>query len=155
MSNSIRYTGKEALEITKSFYPNTWKEIIDSKIAVLERIMKVHNIGAIKAYKKFVIAGCSTSSNIEMFAALHTLLLNTPSVAKRINDLEDKRQKTAEQLFALENNTIISYEERTKLRGYYVQLQQATTQEIKNLLHNIEVIEPELIVSGLFGNTIL
>lgn len=155
MSNSIRYTGKEALEITKNFYPNTWKEIIDSKIAVLERIMKVHDIGAIKAYKKFVLAGCSTSSNIEMFAALHVYILQTPSIAKKINELENKRQKTADQLFALENNTIISYEERAKLRGYYVQLQQTTTSEIENLLHNIEVIEPELIVSGLFGNTIL
>ena len=74
----------------------------------------------------------------------------------KVLELEAKRESAAEQIVALENCKITSYEDKKILRGYYTKLQQETTTEINELLKSFEVIEPQLIIHqpGLFDASV-
>lgn len=155
------YTGSEAVEIIKNYYPNDWFKKLEDHKQKLVKLSSVHKISVEKAYSKFIIPVAGSQESIVFFAALSELLklrkMQPKEKSERVLELENKRVIVANQIVALENNTIsINYEDKKMLRGYYLRLQQETTSEINELLRSFEVVEPQLIIHqpGLFDTGI-
>jgi hypothetical protein len=153
----IQYTGTEAVEMIKSYYPNNWRQLLDNKKSALIKLSNIHKISVEKAYRKFIIPVARNEESIVFFAALSELLkfekMKPREKSDKIIELENKRENVARQIVALESDTnTFSYEDKKILRGHYTQLQQTTTSEINELLKSFEVIEPQLIIHqpGLF-----
>jgi hypothetical protein len=153
----LQYTGTEAIEIIKSYYPNDWKNRIEVKKQALLRLSFLHKVSIEKAYRKFVMPLAGNQESIVFFAALSELIkfdkMQPKEKAAKILELEEKRENVRLQIIALENNTnSISYEDKKMLRGHYTKLQQDTTAEINQLINSFDVVEPQLIIyqPGLF-----
>lgn len=157
MSISLKYTGTEALEMIKSYYPNDWLVKINKCKNTLLTMANRHGISPQKVYQKFIGPVSHEGETILYFAALSDLLkteaLSKIDRSRTILELEEKRNLTASQMFALETNDFTSYEDKKIMRGYYLQLQQETTQKINELLYSFPVVEPTLVIHqpGLFG----
>lgn len=157
---TFKYTGKEAVEMAKDFFPSDWKKRLEEKKSMLIRLSKTHNIDLLKSYKKFILPLASIQENILFFAALSQMIqiqkMNSKEKSERILELENKREKAGEQVIALEKSQTTSYEDKKILRGYYATLQQEATAEINELLNSFEVVEPQLIIHqpGLFDTSV-
>jgi hypothetical protein len=156
---SLHYTGSEALEIIKSYYPQDWKQRLDTKKSALIKLSNTHKVCIEKAYRKFIMPRAGQEESIVFFAALCELLklvkMKPNEKSNRVLELEEKKAKVAEQIFALEKlSNTISYEDKKMLRSHYSKLQQETTSEINELINSFEVIEPQLIIHqpGLFDS---
>lgn len=156
----LQYTGTEAVEIIKNYYPQDWQKRIEEKKKALLKLSNNHKITLEKAYRKFIIPVAGNQESILFFAALSELIklekMTSKTKSIKVLELEDKRSTVADQIFALENCKIISYEDKKILRGYYTKLQQETTTEINELVNSFEVVEPQLIIHqpGLFDTSI-
>lgn len=153
----LQYTGTEAVEILKSYYPNDYKQRIESKKQKLIKLSSLHKVSVEKAYKKFILPRAEQEESIVFFAALSELIkmnkMQPKEKSDRVLELEAKREQVIEQIIGLESiSNTISYEDKKMLRGYYTRLQQETSQEIDELIKSFEVIEPQLIIHqpGLF-----
>ena len=152
----LQYTGTEAVDMIKNYYPQDWQQIIDVKKRALILLSKRENISLEKAYRKYIIPVAGNQESIVFFAALSEMIklqkMTSKDKSTKVIELEVKRENVAEQIIALENCKIIDYEDKKILRGYYTRLQQETTAEINELLNSFEVIEPQLIIHqpGLF-----
>lgn len=153
----LTYTGSEAVEIIKNYYPNDWVNKLEVHKRKLIKLAAVHNISLEKAYSKFIVPVAGTQESIIFFAALSELLklqkMQPKEKSERIIELENKKETIKNQIIALEyNTTAINYEDKKMLSGYYTRLQQETTTEINELLRSFEVVEPQLIIHqpGLF-----
>ena len=153
----LQYTGTEAVEILKSYYPNDYKQRIESKKQKLIKLSSVHKVSVEKAYKKFILPRAEQEESIVFFAALSELIkmnkMQPKEKSERVLELEAKREQVVQQIIGLESiSNTISYEDKKMLRGYYTRLQQETSQEIDELIKSFEVIEPQLIIHqpGLF-----
>lgn len=152
----LKYTGTEAVDMIKNYYPNDWQQKIEAKKRALFLLSKRENISLEKAYRKFIIPVAGNQESIVFFAALSEMIklqkMTSKDKSTKVIELEAKRENVAEQIIALENCKIISYEDKKILRGHYTKLQQETTTEINELLKSFEVIEPQLIIHqpGLF-----
>lgn len=157
MQTALKYTGTEAVEMIKSYYPNDWLEKINKSKASIQIMAKLHKMTPKKVYEKFISPVSQKADAILYFAALSEIIKNeTISKNERsttILELEEKRLLASNQIVALENNELISYEDKKIIRGYYVRLQQETTSKINELLFSFPVVEPKLIIyqEGLFG----
>jgi hypothetical protein len=156
MAIILQYTGQEALEMIKLYYPKDWDVKISNAKKAIIGLSKRHNITLQKAYRKFIIPVLGQGENILYFAALSDLVkiksYSNEEKKVEILRLEAERIKVKNQSIALEKNEIMSYEDKKIIRGYYIQLQQTNTQKINELLNAFEVIEPKLIIHqpGLF-----
>jgi len=153
----LQYTGTEAVEILKTYYPNDYKQRIESKKQKLIKLSSVHKVSIEKAYKKFILPRAEQEESIVFFAALSELIkmnkMQPKEKSERVLELEAKREQVIQQIIGLESiSNTISYEDKKMLRGYYSRLQQETSQEIDELIKSFEVIEPQLIIHqpGLF-----
>ena len=153
----FKYTGSEAIEMIKNYYPNDWDNKLNRCQKTLQSMAQRHHITITEVYTKYIAPVALQSEGILFFAAL-SQLINPSEIAnierkKRILELEEQRNKVSEQLFSIENNTGISHEDKKTIRGYYVQLQQDTTRQITELLNAFTVVEPLLVIhqNGLFG----
>jgi hypothetical protein len=153
----LNYTGSEAIDIIKTYYPQDWKKKLESKKTHLIKLSNIHKVSIEKAYRKFIMPRAGQEETIVFFAALSELIklekMPTKQKKDRVLELEVKRERVAEQIFALENpSNIISYEDKKILRAHYTQLQQDATAEINELVNSFEVVEPQLIIHqpGLF-----
>lgn len=160
MAITFQYTGTEALEMIKQYYPNDWLLKINRSKNSLINLSKSHNISLQKAYTKFILPRAIEGEGILFFAALCQLvslekMTNSDKATKAI-ELQNKREQTANQIVALEENKSISYEDKKILRGYYTKLQQTHTAEINELINSFEVVELKLIIHqpGLFDQQI-
>jgi hypothetical protein len=157
MSIALKYSGSEALEMIKTYYPNDWLAKINKCKHTLNTMANRHGITPQKVYQKFIGPVSHEGETILYFAALSDMLriqgLSKSERSAEILELESKRTLAAEQIVALENNQLISYEDKKIMRGYYVQLQQETTKKIDELIYSFPVVEPMLIIhqQGLFG----
>ncbi|WP_324069067.1 MAG: hypothetical protein RSE15_00660 [Flavobacterium sp.] len=153
----LQYTGTEAVEILKTYYPNDYKQRIESKKQKLIKLSSVHKVSIEKAYKKFILPRAEQEESIVFFAALSELIkmnkMQPKEKSERVLALEAKREQVIQQIIGLESiSNTISYEDKKMLSGYYSRLQQETSQEIDELIKSFEVIEPQLIIHqpGLF-----
>ena len=152
----LQYTGTEAVDMIKNYYPQDWQQRIEAKKRALILLSKRENISLEKAYRKFIIPVAGNQESIVFFAALSEMLklqkMTSKDKSTKVIELEVKRENVAEQIIALENCKIISYEDKKILRGHYTKLQQETTTEINELINSFDVIEPKLIIHqpGLF-----
>lgn len=153
----LNYTGSEAIEIIKTYYPQYWKQRLEAKKSALIKLSNQHKVSIEKAYRKFIMPRAGQEESIVFFAALSQLLnlqkMQPKEKTARILELEEKRERVKEQIIALENTSnIISYEDKKILRAHYTQLQQDATSEINELVNSFEVVEPQLIIHqpGLF-----
>ena len=152
----LQYTGTEAVDMIKNYYPQDWQQRIEAKKQALIKLSKRENISLEKAYRKFIIPVAGNQESIVFFAALSEMIklqkMTSKDKSTKVIELEVKRKNVAEQIIALENCKIISYEDKKILRGHYTKLQQETTTEINELLNSFDVIEPKLIIHqpGLF-----
>lgn len=156
----LQYTGTEAVDMIKNYYPQDWQQRIEAKKQALIKLAKRENISLEKAYRKFIIPVAGNQESIVFFAALSEMLklqkMTSKDKSTKVLELEAKRESVAEQIVALENCKITSYEDKKILRGYYTKLQQETTTEINELLKSFEVVEPQLIIHqpGLFDASV-
>ena len=152
----LQYTGTEAVDMIKNYYPQDWQQRIEAKKQALIKLSKRENISLEKAYRKFIIPVAGNQESIVFFAALSEMIklqkMTSKDKSTKVIELEVKRENVAEQIIALENCKIISYEDKKILRGHYTKLQQETTTEINELINSFDVIEPQLIIHqpGLF-----
>lgn len=159
-SFKIKYTGSEAVEIIKNYYPNNWFEILETKKTHLVKLANRQKLSLEDAYRKFIIPYSQNQESIVFFAALSELIklrkMPAKEKAQRILELENQRENVAGQIVSLEKLTNISHEDKKILRGYYNRLQQETTAEINQLINSFEVVEPQLIIHqpGLFDSAI-
>ena len=153
---SFQYTGTEAVDIIKNYYPQDWQNRLEVKKQALMKLANREKITLEKAYRKFIIPVAGNQESIVFFAALSEMLKLQKMIPKdkstKVIELEVKRENVAEQIIALENCKIIDYEDKKILRGYYTKLQQETTTEINELINSFDVVEPKLIIHqpGLF-----
>lgn len=159
MSNSLKYTGPEALEMVKEYYPKDWQIMIENATNFLQERAIRYNMDVKKVYRKFVLNGdVGATSKIAFFAALSIIhekqKMTNSEKSKRIIELDDKRILIAKQIVALEADKITSYEDKKILRSYYNKLREQTNKEYNELLNSFEVIEPKRIIFQieLFGN---
>lgn len=156
MAIILQYTGQEALEMIKLYYPKDWNVKISSAKKAIIGLSTRHKISLEKAYKKFIMPVLGQGENILYFAALSDLLkiesYSNDQKKLEILRLESEKLKVKNQSIALEKNNIMSYEDKKIIRGYYIQLQQTNTDKINELLNSFEVVEPQLIIHqpGLF-----
>ena len=152
----LQYTGTEAVDMIKNYYPQDWQQRIEVKKRALILLSKRENISLEKAYRKYIIPVAGNQESIVFFAALSEMLrlqkMTSKDKSTKVIELEVKRENVAEQIIALENCKIIDYEDKKILRGYYTKLQQETTTEINELINSFDVVEPKLIIHqpGLF-----
>lgn len=152
----LQYTGTEAVDMIKNYYPQDWQQRIEAKKQALIKLANREKISLEKAYRKFIIPVAGNQESIVFFAALSEMLklqkMTSKDKSTKVIELEVKRENVAEQIIALENCKIISYEDKKILRGYYTKLQQETTTEINELINSFDVVEPKLIIHqpGLF-----
>ncbi len=152
----LQYTGTEAVDMIKNYYPQDWQQRIEVKKRALILLSKRENISLEKAYRKYIIPVAGNQESIVFFAALSEMIklqkMTSKDKSTKVIELEVKRENVAEQIIALENCKIISYEDKKILRGYYTKLQQETTTEINELINSFDVVEPKLIIHqpGLF-----
>ena len=152
----LQYTGTEAVDMIKNYYPQDWQNRIEAKKQALIKLANREKITLEKAYRKFIIPVAGNQESIVFFAALSEMLklqkMTSKDKSTKVIELEVKRENVAEQIIALENCKIISYEDKKILRGHYTKLQQETTTEINELINSFDVIEPKLIIHqpGLF-----
>lgn len=152
----LQYTGTEAVDMIKNYYPQDWQQRIEVKKRALILLSKRENISLEKAYRKYIIPVAGNQESIVFFAALSEMIklqkMTSKDKSTKVIELEVKRENVAEQIIALENCKIISYEDKKILRGHYTKLQQETTTEINELINSFEVVEPQLIIHqpGLF-----
>lgn len=153
---SFQYTGTEAVDIIKNYYPQDWQNRLEVKKQALMKLASRQNISVENAYRKFIIPVAGNQESIVFFAALSEMLklqkMTSKDKSTKVIELEVKRENVAEQIIALENCKIIDYEDKKILRGYYTKLQQETTTEINELINSFDVVEPKLIIHqpGLF-----
>lgn len=153
---SFSYTGTEAVEIIKFYYPQDWQKRLEAKKQALNNLASRHKISIEKAYRKFIIPVAENQESIMFFAAL-SLLINTRKMFPKektdeVLRLEDVRENIKIQMVALEQSTITSEQDKKILRAYYVKIQEENTVKITDLINSFEVIEPQLIIHqpGLF-----
>lgn len=154
---TLQYTGDEAVEILKNYYPIDFKQRIESKKQKLIKISTLHKVTIENAYKKFILPRAEQEESIVFFAALSELIkfnqMQPKAKTERVLELEAQREKVKEQIIALESiSNTISYEDKKILRAHYTKLQQESAAEINELIKSFEVIEPKLIIHqpGLF-----
>ncbi len=159
MAIILKYTGAEALEMIKEYYPKDWEFILENATNFIKDKMVKYKLSPLKAYQKFVIVGdCSHVSKIAYFAATSMLheqnKMTNSEKAKKIIELDDKRHLIKEQIVALESDKTTNYEDKKILRSYYNKLQQKTNKEYNELLNSFEVVEPRRIIfqTELFRN---
>ena len=156
----LQYTGTEAVDMIKNYYPQDWQNRIEAKKQALIKLANREKITLEKAYRKFIIPVAGNQESIVFFAALSEMLklqkMTPKDKSTKVLELESKRKSVAVQIVAIENCKITSYEDKKILRGYYTKLQQETTTEINELLKSFEVVEPQLIIHqpGLFDTSI-
>ena len=152
----LQYTGPAAVDMITNYYPQDWQQRIEVKKRALILLSKRENISLEKAFRKYIIPVAGNQESIVFFAALSEMIklqkMTSKDKSTKVIELEGKRENVAEQIIALENCKIISYEDKKILRGYYTKLQQETTTEINELINSFEVVEPQLIIHqpGLF-----
>ena len=150
------YTGTEAVEIIRNYYPYDWQHRIEVKKQALNALASRHKISIEKAYRKFIIPVAENQESIMFFAALSQLINTRKMFPKEKTDevlrLEDIRENIKNQMVALEQSTITSDQDKKILRAYYVKIQEENTVKITDLINSFEVIEPQLIIHqpGLF-----
>lgn len=153
---TLQYSGSEAVDIIKNYYPEDWQQRLETKKQSLLKLSARHNISLEKAYRKFIIPVAHNQECIVFFAALSQLVkLNQmcpKDKSKKVLELELKRENVADQIVAMETSNITSHEDKKILRSYYTRLQQEITTEIDEHINSFEVIEPKLIIHqpGLF-----
>lgn len=153
---SFSYTGTEAVEIIKFYYPQDWQKRLEAKKQALNNLAYRHKISIEKAYRKFIIPVAENQESIMFFAALSQLINTRKMFPKEKTDevlrLEDIRENIKNQMVALEQSTITSEQDKKILRAYYVKIQEENTVKITDLINSFEVIEPQLIIHqpGLF-----
>lgn len=159
MAIILKYTGSEALEMIKEYYPKDWEFILENATNFISEKMKKYNLTPLKAYQKFIVVGnCSHVSKIAFFAATSILheqsKMSNSEKSKKIIELDEKRHLIKEQIVALEADKITNYEDKKILRSYYSKLQQKTNKEYNELLNSFEVVEPTRIIfqTELFRN---
>lgn len=147
---SFTYKGKEAIEMTKMAYPNSWQLELKARQQKIIELSNRHKKSVVEVYKKFIMACSQPGESILYFAALTQIIELSRLVPKektqKVNELETKRENVKNQIVALELSETISYEDKKRIRAYYNKLQQETTEEINQLINSFNVIEPELII---------
>lgn len=153
---SFQYTGTEAVDIIKNYYPQDWQQRLEVKKQALLKLANRQKITIEKAYRKFIIPVAGNQESLVFFAALSELLKNDNMSLKqkseKVLQLEEKRELVANQIVAMETSNITSHEDKKILRPYYTKLQHEITYEINELINSFEVAEPQLIIyqAGLF-----
>lgn len=153
---SFTYTGTEAVDIIKNYYPQDWQKRIETKKKKLNDLASRHNISIEKAYRKFIIPVAEHEENIMFFAALSELVKTRKMFPKEKTEevlrLEEVRENIKTQMVALEQSSFTSAEDKKMLRAYYTKTQEENTMKINDLINSFDVIEPQLIIHqpGLF-----
>jgi hypothetical protein len=152
----LKYSGAEAVEMIKNYYPKNWYEILKSKKEALIKMSRIHKLPLTTVFRKFVIPGSSNQETIVFFAALYQLMETeklTPANKKdEVLELEEKLKNIKNQLIALSTSKVISPSDKNILYGYYSKIQAETTCRISELLNSFPVIEPKLVIyqTGFF-----
>ena len=152
----FKYTGQEAIEIVKSYYPQCWIQKLETKKTTLLKLAERHNIAIEKAYEKFIMPVAQTEEKIVFFAALADLLktkkMQPREKADEVLKLEEIRENVANQMVALEHSDFTNFNDKKMLRAYYSKIQNENTHKINELINSFEVVDAELIIHqpGLF-----
>jgi hypothetical protein len=76
MSISLKYSGSEALEMIKTYYPNDWLAKINKCKHTLYTMANRHGITPQKVYQKFIGPVSHEGEMILYFAALSEIIKN-------------------------------------------------------------------------------
>lgn len=156
MALALSYTASEAEQMVKEYFPHEYLKRIQTCKMHLKALADRHNITLKRAYEKFIMPLAHETDAIFFFVALTQLnKINNLSNAEKSElaiKLQEEREQIANQIVALENSTITSYEDKKVIRSYYTKRQQELTSKIDELINSIEVVEPKLIIhqQGLF-----
>lgn len=56
----LNYTGSEAIEIIKTYYPEDWKQKLETKKSALIKLSNTHKVSIEKAYRKIIMPRAGT-----------------------------------------------------------------------------------------------
>lgn len=149
---TLKYTGAEALEMTKQSFPKTWESEVATSIKLLKSIMNVYKTDALTAYQRFLNTGARPENCIVTLAAYQVMNTNF-MIHQEIKRLKAEQLQCGNQLAALETMQSISWEEKTTLRGYYVNKQRQHELKIAALFNQFEVVAVQEVVyqTSIFG----
>lgn len=136
---NLRYTGAEALEMTKQTFPKTWEKEVATSITLLKSIMNVYKTDALTAYQRFLNTGARPDNCIVTLAAFQVMNSNY-QIDQKIKLLKNEQLQYGNQLAALETMQSISGNEKSTLRGFYVGKQMQHENTINDLFGQFEVI---------------
>lgn len=139
---SLGFTGTEALEMIKDYYPNTWEKRIVETIISIRLISESKRIPIQVAFSHIISQTKDMAIIIELIAAHYFLQLDNK--LKRIEDLKAKQLQIGNQLIALESNEFISFEDKKTLRSYYLNLQNDYQTQISKII-DTEISQDEKI----------
>jgi hypothetical protein len=126
------FTGTEALEMIKNYYPNTWEKKIVETIIGIRVISEGQKIPIQVAFSQIVSKTTDMAVIIELIAAQYFLQLDKK--LKQVEDLKAKQLQIGNQLIALESNGYISIDDKKTLRSYYLNLQNEYQIQISKII---------------------
>lgn len=139
---TLGFTGTEALEMIKDYYPNTWEKRIVETIIGIRLISEGQRIPIQVAFSQIVSRTKDMAVIIELIAAQYFLQLDNK--LKQIEDLKAKQLQIGNQLIALESNDSISFDDKKTLRSYYLNLQNNYQIQISKII-DTEISQDEKI----------
>lgn len=142
---TLRYTGPEALEITKIHFPKTWQIEVASSMKLIKSLMNIYKTDSMNAFNRFLNAGARPENLIITMAALQVMKSNS-DINKEIEKLKTEQAQCAEQLIALEQMKSIPETEKQVLRGFYVNKKKDHEKRIQELMGEFEVVGAQTVV---------
>lgn len=129
---SLGFTGTEALEMIKDYYPYTWEKRIVETILGIRLIAEGQKIPMQLAFTQIVSKTKDMAMIIELIAAQYFMKLDEK--LKQVEDLKAKQLQIGNQLIALESNEYISIDDKKTLRSYYLNLQNEYQIQISKII---------------------
>lgn len=142
---TLRYTGPEALEMTKQAFPKTWQSEVSIATKLLKSLMNIYKTDGMNAFNRFLRAGARPENCIITMAALQ-LMKNNTDISTEIEKLKTEQAQCVLQLIALEQMTTVTGVEKQQLRGFYVNKQKDHEKRIQELMGEFEVIGAQTVV---------
>jgi hypothetical protein len=150
--STFTYSGPEAVEMIKTTFPKTWENEIAEGQKFIKALMKMYGLSAHDAFNKYLMLNGSPAKGIATLASLY-LMLEATKTSSEIQKLQAEQLVCGNQLVALEQSTMMSYEDKKTLRAYYTSKQNELQKRIDVLILELPVFGTETIVvqTDLFG----
>lgn len=155
MGMSLKYTGQEALQAIKEYYPKDFLQMIEEAKLRLQRLAKLRKTDEKTAYKYIISCGGDKVEVLVLFAALYEIIeaKNIQKLLQKRDELELEKQNLSNQVYSLETSNAFNYEDKKILRSYYKNRGNETNskledveQKINEYINSIKVVEPKLVI---------